>query len=420
MIDDFETIPDTLSEREEENLPSAVTTEEVIEGYFSTVESSIFQFSHYRDTLHEINFLKLRRFLLTTYNNLIEIDLLLNNTEISHLHRDLHRLSEIYDEFKQRSVYVKKAFHELFLSRHHEFSKYQKRFEENKEQVKRYEYNIQMADSAIQSLEKMGQTIPDNSEYYPTFMAKMKTARAKSVDAVHGKRSLEEENSLLAQYISMIINENEESFREKFSFQAKQYDHRITTLLNKLAYTFDVALWKNASRSPAIKRHFEKLNTKGTISSLTYLRYYLKSLSSEKLTEENQALFKLLPYLESLERHSILYLSNDVDLSLQIRKVLSSINIKIDLKIIQNPTEVAVELKKNLPKYIFFEYGSNMKNLLKILRALGLDKEIILVMLVDRVHEGINEQLKQIHIDHVIGTRILAPLLKEKFMEILQ
>lgn len=401
-------------------LPSAVTTEDVIEEYFSTIEHSITQFAHYRDTLHEMDFIKLRRFLLTTYNNLVEMDWELNNTEISQIYRDLQHLSLIYDEFRQRSIYVKKAFHELFLSRHDEFGQHQKRFEENKELAKRHEYTIQIADSAIHTLEKMGQTIPDTSEYYPVFVAKMKAARSKSVDAVHEKRSLEEENFLLAQYISMIINENEESFHEKFSCQSQQYNHRITTLLNKLAYTFDVALWKNASRSPAIKKHFENLNAKGTISSLTYLRYYLKSLSSEKLTEENQALFKLLPYLESLDRRSVLYLSHDIDLSFRIRKVLSSINIKVDLKVVSTPTEIAVELKKSIPNYIFLEYGSDMKSLLKMLRTLGLDEEVTLVLLIDRADVGMDERLKQLHIDHVVGTRILTPLLKEKFIEILE
>lgn len=417
--------PGTQQEKEDEennaSLPSSITTEAVIDGYFKTIDQRLLPYEGYRKSAFEIDFLKLRRFLTTAYNNLTELDWKLNTNEITTMHGDLESLSDIYDDFRQRALHVKKAFYELFLNNHDEFLRYRQQFENNKESIKRHDNHIMIADAAMKKLEHVGKSTPkENVKEYSALIAKMKQLRAKLIDSVHNKRSLEDENIILAQYITMIIQENEESFKHKFSIQAKRFDKKIVTLMNKTAYTFDVSLWKEARHSSIIKRHFEKLQIKGTISSLTYLRYYLQSLSRDKLTEENKALFQLLPYLESLERRSVVYLSDDLDTSLKIRKTLTSMNMKIDLKVVPDVKRVYQEIQKTLPQYIFCDYTADYRSLIKMLRRLGVADEVMLVLLADQNDDIVDERAKAFHIDRILGIRTPSLQLTQKFVQLFQ
>ncbi len=101
--------------------------------YFQDLQSQVNRFSSYQSETHEIDFLMLRRFLMTTYNNLVEIDMNLMDTSVYPIRNDVLKLSQIYDQFKLRALHVKKAFFELFLDNHDVFVKYQKRLDENKE-----------------------------------------------------------------------------------------------------------------------------------------------------------------------------------------------------------------------------------------------------------------------------------------------
>ncbi|MEW5831613.1 MAG: hypothetical protein AB1763_02090 [Campylobacterota bacterium] len=231
-----------------EEFQEAVTTESVIHEYFSGIHHEISQYASYEKVPHGIDFLKLRRFLMTTYNNLVDMDLDLKHTEIAGITRDLMRLSEIYDGFTQRSRHIKKAFYELFLNRNDEFQKAQHKLESNKEAIAKHDINIAVAEGAMAKLENILKKLPETSEKYPIAVAKMTSVRSKAVDAIHLKRELEEENFRLAQFIDMIITENEESFRSKYVVQARRFEEKITRLLDKLAYSFDLTLWKKSPR----------------------------------------------------------------------------------------------------------------------------------------------------------------------------
>ncbi len=142
----------------DDNVPKSFTTEDAIRGYFQHIAKELIAFDGYNRVDHQIDFLKLRRFLLTTYNNLQDLDLEINTSEIIQLYKNLQSLSTLYDNFKQRALHIKKAFDELFLSQNDEFVKVQKRFEENKELIQYYERLIQISDSEIKKLAISQQT----------------------------------------------------------------------------------------------------------------------------------------------------------------------------------------------------------------------------------------------------------------------
>lgn len=90
-----------------------------------------------------------------------------------------------------------------------------------------------------------------------------------------------------------------QEFDKKLSILQVKYKDMISRILNYKAYDFDSYLWKNAVRSKSIKEYFKASGIKGTYSTETFLRYYLKTLDKDNLKEEQEELFKLLHYFEN-------------------------------------------------------------------------------------------------------------------------
>jgi len=314
----------------EKSFDVTITIERVISHYIYTINDNLKIFSHYDHFSGTIDFLKLRRFLITTCNTLVELVLELKKTAITDMLNELTSLSKIYDSFRQRSQQTKRAFYDLFLNQHDEFVKAEKRLEANKMAIVKHVSNISIAETAISKLEAILKRVSKDSQTYPIIQKKLKKRRTIASDEIHHKKILETENIGLVQFIEMIINENEESFTLKYKIQAKIIDKRIVDLLNKVAFKFEDLLWREARDSKVIRNYFKESKIQGKLCSLTYLKYYLQSLDNQKLSQTHKDLVNLIPYLEMLHRRSVLYFSSDIDNALRLKSGINSIDKYIE------------------------------------------------------------------------------------------
>lgn len=385
----------------------ALTTEAAIKHYFKKTNEQLKKFSEYESITKTVDFQKLRRFLMTTYNNLIDIDFKLKESNLSTLHRDLMVLSSLYDSFTQKSKYIKRAFHDLFLNRHDEFTAAQNKLEANKLSISKHNTNIDSAENAIEKLEHIANKTPTTSENYPVIQLKLSRAKAIAVDEIHQKRTLEEENLKLIQFIDMIINENEETFAVKYMAEAKIFDQKITQLLNKIAYQFDMFLWKTARNSESVKNFFQQSNIKGKLSTLSYLKYYLQSLNNENLSSENKSLIELVPYLESLHRRGVLYLCRETEDGLKFKSVVTSIDKNIDISTSLTYEKAMEVIRTKIPDFIFIDYQApELKKLLTTLKILHLADVIHIVLVVENSSNDLLERAKKLHVDTLLPTRV--------------
>ena len=161
-----------LDGKSDETVQLFFTTESAIIDYFTTIDHSLESFPHYENVFHRIDFLKLRRFLFTTYNNLIDLDLELKKTHVTDILKDLISISDIYDSFTQKSKQIKKAFYDLFLSRNDEFVEAQKKVDDNRLSIDKHNSNIAIAEAAIAKLEYHINKTPETSSYYPLIQPK--------------------------------------------------------------------------------------------------------------------------------------------------------------------------------------------------------------------------------------------------------
>lgn len=397
-----------------------VTTQGVINDYFGSVYENLISYRHFNSTEYTIDFGILRRFLLTTYNNLIEMDRDLKQSDLTDIYKKLLSLSEIYDAFKQKTKYVKRAFRELFLNRHHEYTGANQKLEVNIDLIGKYDIVINMADTAIKKLDHVLKHTPSDSQNYTVIQKKLKSARAKSIDAIHHKRELEEENIQLIKFLEMIVHENEENFRALFVDQAKIYDDKIVVLLNKVAYVFDTMLWQKARKSKQVREYFKRSDIKGQLTSLTYLQYYLQSLNSEKLSKEHQELFDILPYLQSLQTRTIVYLSTTVDNVMRMKYAVSSVGKGTDLESTLNYETALASIIKKVPNFIFIDKDADFKKLIKILSELDILDETYIVLVVETMDEKLLERAKKLYIQDFAATQVSANTFADTIARIIE
>jgi hypothetical protein len=405
---------------ESESTQLFFTTESAIVDYFTTIDHSLESFPHYENVSNRIDFIKLHRFLFTTYNNLVDLDLELKKNHVTNILKDLISISTIYDSFAQKSKQIIKAFYDLFLSRNDEFVQAQNKVDTNKLSIAKHNSNITIAEAAIAKLEYHNNKTPEASPYHLIIQQKMKKAKGIIVDEIHAKRSHEEENIQLIQFIDMFINENEESFAKKYTIQAIIFDQKITDLLNKTAYVFDTMLWKYARDSKPIQVHFQKSHIKGQLSSLTYLRYYLQSLNNENFSAEQQELAALVPYLENLHRRRVLYYTTEIENAMRLKSVITSIDKYINLETTMHYEKMLESLTKEIPHFIFIDQQiSELKVLIKILQTRGISKNTNIILVVENASESLMEQLKKIHIRYLLPTNVSPHIFTQTLSHIL-
>jgi hypothetical protein len=397
-----------------------VTPKGVIDEYFGSVYNNLRPYRHFNDVEHAIDFAILRRFLFTTYNNLLEIDRDLKQSDITDLYRTLLLLSDVYDAFRQKSKHLKQAFRDLFLNRHSEYIGTNNKLEANKDSIGKYDIVIRVSEAAIENFKQVLEKISTTSENYPALQKKFKSTRIKSVDAIHHKREYEEENIQLVQILKVIVDENEEDFKELFIEQAKIFNDKIVLLLNKVAYSFDILLWQKARKSKQIKSYFKKSNIKGQLTSLTYLQYYLQSLNSEKLSNEHRELFNIIPYLQSLQHRRLLYLSIDIDNIMRMKSAISTFNDRLELDTTMEYDTALALIIARVPDFIFVDKEVDFRQLIKMLNELDILEETFIVLVVDNVNEKLLEKAKKIYIQDFLPTKTNSTIYRETIARIVE
>jgi len=271
-----------------------------MKNFFSPLRETVDKYKNYElnSKKESLDYFKIKRFLFTAYNNLLELDSSLANGSLTEVYQNIQNINSIHDVYKKSYMYPKIAFSTIFL-RYTRYKEAKKRLKKNISNMQNIEstlpameFEIKQKASELNSLKKDG----DNSI---AIQENIKHLKSLYVDAIDKIGNLREENEILLP----ITDEYFELFFEKFSEQfISSYEKNIQNLisiLNSMAFLFDRLMWDKASHSKVIKKHFEESNIPYPYSSLTFLRYYLKTLNKSKLSEENKKLFELLKYLES-------------------------------------------------------------------------------------------------------------------------
>ena len=302
-----------------------------VSNYFNKINEELDKRSAYKKVNGKIDYILSKRFLLTTFNNLTDLDLHIITPKIKMLHKDLKQMSDLYDDFVNKTRYPHLAFKEVFLTCQAEYMKIKNGAEYTIEKLTQLRGNEKVIGADLQVKKEELNTNIDTPEF-TALQHELKSLNGAYVDVVHMMAELDEKYREDMKILNQFEDEYRQDFYELFDIESLFYKKKLLETLDAQAYIFDAQLWLQAKKSKAIKAHFKKSSINGGFNTKTYLKYFLDTQDSSKATEETKKLFNLYEHLKKVQKDYILIVVNAVtdamDYEASIKKLKNSYTVK--------------------------------------------------------------------------------------------
>jgi hypothetical protein len=330
----------------------SVSVQVCVDQYFKQIEDDIDKRTGYRDAKYRLDFLRMRRFLYTMYNNLTELDMHFITPRIKMMRDDLLEMSQVYDDYKSKATYPDIAFEKVFLSRQSEYVMVR----EDAEIAYGKLGGLREAEGRLSEvIEEKEETLERTlriSTQFERLDEEHKELKSDYVDTVHMMATLDEEYHRDLELMMAFEQAHKEEFFQRFKEASKTYRDQIIGILDAQAFLFDEQLWMQAQRSKVIQSFFEQSHIQGEYCSKTFLKYYLNSLDQDKASEEQKELFKLYEYLESINRNCVVVVVNDMDKVFYFKALFSKVALPLESQVFME-SKKAFEWMQNHPVNIF-------------------------------------------------------------------
>lgn len=284
---------------EDEIEESTYTVDEALKLYFSPIKNVIGEPPSIINTKEQLDYFLSKRFLFTAYNNLRSLDpKIYEHNDMKDKINTIEELQKAYNSLDEYIDIPKYAFEMIFL-------RIQPEYVTNQEQREKYLNTIPTLTDTISSLEpdikkfENNLKTTTNKKLRDSLNIKLKKIRGAYTDAIHERACLKEELEELINLKNIYTKKYFKEFDKKLSITHVKYKDMIKRILNYKAYDFDSYMWQNATRSKPVKEYFKISGITGTYSAKTFLKYYLKTLDTDKLKDKQEELFKLLEYFEN-------------------------------------------------------------------------------------------------------------------------
>ena len=335
---------------------------ECIEEYFIPVSELIGEYAKLLESKKELDFKRMKRFLLTAYNDLYELDSSLADSALEQKKNEIVSLENKYGSFRRVANFpLGYAFDKIFLENQPNYQKILTKKERTLQKITAFAskekpllYEIEAKE---RDLKKMADDGKQGTEEYVMKERTLKSLRKQYVDTLHYVTSQRELLELISKQIDNFQKRYFKDFVREFEPLVRFYDAKLIKILNVKAYEFDSRLWTRAKRSKLIRQFFMDAGIEGTYSSKTFLKYYLRTLDKDKLNENNKSLFALLKYLESLGSENILLIRSNKEALNRTKYLIESIDKELSVTATIDPTETFKYAIKNRPDITILEYG---------------------------------------------------------------
>lgn len=340
---------------------------ECIQQYFNKILNKIDSNIDLIQNERELDYVKMRRFLLTAYNDLLELDFSFQNKQLMEVKNYLDKIYSQYLYFKNETKFPKRAYENIFLNRQLEYKRAYEIVKSNKLELLILDTKIKSTEISIEETKNRLKKISRTDNQYNEITKNLKHLKATLVDAIHKRANLLEENHLLIKLTNEFYTKNYEEFEKIFQDFSQTNILKLKMIQDKLAYKFDTMIWEKANKSKTIKRFFHQAGIIEEFSSVTFLKYYLKRLDDKKLSLKHKELRDLLKYLEILKKNVILCLDDDIEFLYKFKDGIYSIS-RENLVITTTQAGEAIEsLKKDHPNILMINPNTKRVNVKQIL-----------------------------------------------------
>lgn len=403
-ITNLEDIENDFGEKKE-NVKVTINIPKSISNYFDIINDNIKQRIAYKKVQGRLDYLVVRRFLWTTFNNLNEIDLKILTPDIKALSKDLKSMTTIYDDFINKTKFPVLAYEEVFLACQTEYLHV-------KDDTQKM---IDKLNQLRASEEQLGKTLAykkeelkkqKNTPEFPALKKEFKVLNGTYVDMIHMMGEIDERYKHDIELVTNFEKKFKSEFYHLFGDEAKKYKSSIVDILSAQAFLLDNKLWTQAKSSKIVREHFYKAGVRDDLNTKTYLKYYLDTLDSNKTNNDTQKLFELFNYLTDLHKECIMIVVSSAQDAMEyesdIKKIDRSYNVKafIDEKLalqwgIKNSVKVLViedKLTKLQLSTFFKHYKKLIPTLPKII-LLGRDSKLNIFTINKVLSKGVSPRV---------------------------
>ncbi|WP_300764220.1 MULTISPECIES: hypothetical protein [Helicobacter] len=281
--------------------------------YFGGTENLIKHYEKDINSNKDLDFLRIKRFLFTAYNDLFELDSTIPNLALSNLKSELGKLDKEYESFIKKSSYPPQySYEKIFLAHQIEFVKNEELIQTTQSIIKSTTIQQASMGEALKNMENQFAARHDKSSAsYIQAQNNLKNFRKRYVDLLHYLSQQKEKLAKITKAGEEFSEKFFEPFLKNYLPLTKELKKDFIKLLNAKAYDLDFLLWERAKRSLSVRRFFIEAGITGTYSSKTFLKYFLRSLDHNKIRKETKGLFDLLKYLEAFSKRNILLIQED-------------------------------------------------------------------------------------------------------------
>lgn len=349
----LEDVEEELPPREE-SVTVTMNVHRAVDNYFQVIEENIERRKFYRKVEGRLDYLLIRRFLWTIFNNLCEIDLHILTPQLKTLATDLRAMARVYDDFTRKTRQPKLAYEEVFLSCQAEYMKIKEGTELTVERIQKLKNNEKYVGSVRKIKKELLEKTIDTEEF-SVLKDELKSLNGAYVDTVHMMAELDERYKHDMKLLKEFEKEYRDDFYALFSNAAKKYKSDFIDILSAQAYLLDEKLWNKAKVSKAVKSHFQKSSIVGEFNTRTYLKYYLKSFTSDNMSEETKKLSDLYDYLCSLHKEYALIVVKDPQDAMEYESSVRVVDKSIHTSIFVDEKKALQWAIKNSVKVLVLE-----------------------------------------------------------------
>ena len=299
-----------------------------IEEFFEQENRILRDYSDFVEGHSGLDFLRMRRFLLTAYNDLCEMDNLIENEDLRSIKHEINSLFRDFENYVKKAQYSPPyAFEKIFLSKQVEFIKVEKDIEARQAALANAKAQCQTMGNNLEAEEKRLQRISNkHSQEYAILEKEVKAIRRAYVDLIQFIATSQEFLEKAHFRLKKFKDEHFSEFVSVYAPMLKDIRDRFISLLNSKAYDLDSALWGRAKTSESVRRFFRDARIEGGFSSKTFLRYFLRGIDRTKASPKSKELFNLLKYLEEVSKKSVLVIRNSQVDGLKYKEVIQKID----------------------------------------------------------------------------------------------
>ena len=334
--------------------------------YLDSIKKDLKKREGYNKVDGRLDYTLSRRFLWTTYNNLIEIDRDIISTRIKSIGNDLKFMSTLKDSFDKKTNYPATAFEEIFLSSQPEYKAVKTL---TRHSVEKFNF-LKNKEKSIAAQKKLQiETIQKckNNQELEVLKRDLKTLNGTYADIVHMMATLKEIHRINSKRLRRFEETYKEDFFKVFKSESIKYKADILNILNAQAYLLDFLLWKEARASKNILNHFKSLAINAELNTKTYLKFFLDTLDESKSNEASKDLFTLYDHLVEMQKEYVLVVASSAQDAMEYESTIKQLNNSYAVKSFINELQCIKWASLNTVKAIVIEETLQVTNAIKFL-----------------------------------------------------